>query len=56
MSAYVIFDVEIRDAARYQDFELMDVGDIAKMLDAVVDRRQLRDFLINVLNFTGSSK
>jgi acetyl-CoA carboxylase carboxyl transferase subunit beta len=23
------------------------------MLDAVVDRRQLRDFLINILTFTG---
>jgi acetyl-CoA carboxylase carboxyl transferase subunit beta len=26
------------------------------MLDAVIDRRQLRDFLINVLNFTGPDK
>lgn len=26
------------------------------MLDAVVDRRELRDFLINVLNFTGPNK
>lgn len=26
------------------------------MLDAVVDRRELRDFLINILNFTGPNK